>query len=115
MAYYASREGLVILGSLAEYARITTFSPEFGRIFAVEPFAGRFFTADEMKPGSAGAVIISYAYWRSHFGGDPGALGQTLRAAGPRPIVGVLPPGFRFPDQTDVRIPATGQPQPRAA
>jgi len=115
MAYYSSREGLVIRGSVSEYSLITAVSPEFFRVFAVEPFAGRFFTPDEMKPGSAGAVMISYAYWRSHFGGDLGTLGQTLRAAGARPIVGVLPPGFRFPDETDVWVSANGQPQSRSA
>lgn len=57
--------------------------------------------------------MISYEYWQSHFGGDPRALGQTL--FGPRPIVGVLPPGFRFPNKTDLWVPANGPLQPRTA
>jgi hypothetical protein len=101
MAYYASREAAVIHGSTAEYARVTQVSPEFFRVFAIEPTVGRFFTPEEMKPGSGGALMISSAYWQSHFGGDPRALGQTVRIFGPRPIVGVLPPGFRFPNETD--------------
>jgi len=96
MAYYSSREAAVMPGSTAEYARVTQVSPEFFRVFAVEPIVGRFFTAEEMKPGSAGAVMISYAYWQSHFGGDPRVLGQTVRVFGLRPIIGVLPPGFRW-------------------
>src|SRR5262245_12891104 len=80
MAHYASREAPVIRGSTAEYARVTSVSPEFFRVFAVEPIAGRFFTAEEMKPGSGGAAMISYTYWQSHFGGDPRILGQTVRA-----------------------------------
>src|SRR5207237_1581370 len=40
---------------------------------------------------------------------------RSLRVAASRPIVGVLPPGFRFPDQTDVWVSANGQPQPRSA
>src|SRR5215469_745700 len=115
MAYYASRESAVIPGSAAEYARVTVVSPEFFRVFAIEPIVGRLFTAEEMKPGSAGAVMISYAYWQSHFGGDPGALGQTVRVFGPGPIVGVLPPGFRFPGKTDLWVPAIAPPQPRSA
>src|SRR5712692_5026641 len=106
MAYYSSREAPVILGSTAEYARVTRMSPEFFRVFAIEPIVGRFFTAEEMKPGSSGAVMISYAYWQSHFGGDPRALGQTVRVLGLRPIIGVLPPGFRFPNRTDLWVPA---------
>src|SRR5712692_2736206 len=106
MAFYSSREAAVMPGSTAEYARVARVSPEFFHVFAVEPILGRSFTAEEMKQGSGGALIISYAYWQSHFGGDPRALGQTVRVYGPRPIIGVLPPGFRFPDNSDLWVPA---------
>ena len=116
MAFYASREAAVMQGSTAEYTRVASVSSEFFRVFAIEPIAGRSFTAEEMKPGGVGALIISYAYWQSHFGGDPRALGQTVRAYGSRAIVGVLPPGFRFPDKTDLWIPkiSDGTPEPRS-
>jgi putative ABC transport system permease protein len=115
MAYYFSRETAVVQGSTAEYARVASVSDEFFRVFAIEPAAGRFFTVEERKPGSGGAVMISYAYWQSHFGGNPRALGQTVRVSGSRSIVGVLPPGFRFPDQTDLWIPKINdaKPEPR--
>src|SRR5438876_9632877 len=57
-AYYASRESAVMQASTAEYARVTVVSPEFFRVFAVQPIAGRLFTAEEMKPGTGGAVMI---------------------------------------------------------
>src|SRR5437016_8481251 len=79
MAYYSSRESAVVSGPTAEYARVTRVSPEFFRIFVVEPVLGRLFTAEEMKPGAVGAVLLSYAYWQSHFGDDANALGQTIR------------------------------------
>jgi hypothetical protein len=106
MAYYSSGELAVIWGSTAEYARVTEVSREFFRVFAVEPLIGRFFTVEEMKPGAGGAAMISYTYWQSRFGGDRHALGQTVRCPGPRPIVGVLPPGFRFPNGTDIWVSA---------
>ncbi len=115
MAYYASRETTVMTGATAEYARVTSVSPEFFRVFAIQPIVGRFFTAEETKPGSAGAVMISYAYWQSHFGGDSRVLGQTIRVSAPQPVVGVLPPGFRFPGETDLWVPAIVAPQPRSA
>ncbi len=113
MAYYASRETAVNLGSTAEYALVTTVSPDFFRVFAIEPFVGRDFTVDETKQGAAGAAMIGYTYWQSHFGGDPRALGQMVRAAGPLPIVGVLPPGFGFPNNTDIWMSAVGPPGSR--
>lgn len=113
MAYYVSRETAVIRGSIAEYARVTSVSPDFFRVFAIEPFVGHAFTVEETRPGVAGAAIISYTYWQSHFGGDPRALGRIARDDGPRPIVGVLPPGFRFPNNTDIWMSAVGPPGSR--
>jgi putative ABC transport system permease protein len=105
MAYYQSVESAVMAGSTAEYARVGGVSPEFFRVFEVEPIIGRSFTADEMMPNGAGAVLISNAYWNSHFGGDPRALGQTIRVFGrAQPIIGVLPPGFSFPGKTDMWV-----------
>ncbi|MBV8867739.1 MAG: ABC transporter permease [Acidobacteriaceae bacterium] len=101
----------MVRGSTAEYARVTSVSPDFFRVFAVKPLVGRFFTAEEMKRGASGAATISYTYWESHFGGDARALGQTLRSAGLRPIVGVLPLGFRFPNNTDIWVSAVGPPE----
>ncbi len=114
MAYYGSRETAVIRGTSAEYGRVAGVSPEFFRVFSLEPVAGRFPTAEEMKPGGRGAVLISHEYWQSHFGGDLRALGQTVRVFGFRTIVGVLPPGFHFPNKTDLWFPAEAG-GPRAA
>ena len=112
MAYYNGREIPATAGATAEYARGTQVGPEFFRVFDVEPVLGRFFTTEEGKPGSGGAAMISYAYWQSHFAGDPHALGQTIRVYGrPMPIVGVLPPGFRFPDNTDLWVPRNISPE----
>jgi len=108
LAYYSSRETSAMPGSAAEYAQATVVSPEFFRVFAVEPIVGRSFAAEEVKPGSGGALMISHAYWQSHFGGDPRALGKTIRIYGRTlPIAGVLPPDFRFPGNTDVWLPAS--------
>jgi putative ABC transport system permease protein len=108
MAYYSSREKAVIRGSTAEYARVTSVSPEFFRVFAVDRLVGRSFTVEEMKPGAGGAAMISYTFWQSQFGGDPRALGQAVLCPEPRPIVGVLPPGFRFPNNTDIWVSESG-------
>jgi putative ABC transport system permease protein len=115
MAYYGTRETAVSGAAGGEYARVTGASPDFFRVFGVEPIVGRFPTAEEMKPGGRGAVLISYEYWQRHFGGDGGALGQTVRAYGLRTIVGVLPPEFRFPEKTDLWFAESETTDPRAA
>ncbi len=116
MAYYQSFEAAVTTGAEAEYAQATKVSPEFFRVFAIEPLIGRHFTPEELKLGGNGGLMISYAYWQSHFGGDTRVLGRTVGGlGGPLPIVGVLPPGFRFPDKTDLWYPVNTISRERAA
>jgi len=107
MAYYEHFDTSLIAGSSAEYAHVAMISPEFFRVFHVEPNLGREFSAEEQAKGAAAAVIISNAYCVAHFGGDAKALGQPLRMFGKTlTVVGVVPDGFRFPDKTDVWFPA---------
>ncbi|HVN06192.1 MAG TPA: ABC transporter permease [Bryobacteraceae bacterium] len=107
MAYYQSGSTAVMPGGAAEYAHVAEVTPEFFQVFGVEPVAGRLFSAHEEKPGSGGAVVISYAYWQSHFGANAQAVGQSVRLLGKSlPIVGVLPPRFHFPNESDIWFPA---------
>jgi putative ABC transport system permease protein len=106
MSYYDTRERSVMAGDAAAYARVTIVSPEFFRVFQVQPFAGRMFSAEETTRGSAGAALISESYWRTNFAGRADAIGRTIRMFGKSAsIVGVMPAGFRFPEQTDIWIP----------
>jgi len=107
MAYYDDDSTAVMSGGAAEYTHAAEVTPEFFRVFAVEPLAGRLFSPDELKLGGSGAVVISYSYWQNHFGGKPDALGQAVRMLGKSfRIAGVLPPGFHFPNATDIWLPA---------
>jgi predicted permease len=77
-------------------------------VLGVNPILGRTFTPEETSPGTARVVIISYAYWHSRFGGDPRVLERTIRMGiTPRSVVGVMPPGFQFPGETDMWAPQT--------
>jgi predicted permease len=106
MAYYQSYPAPVMPGSTAEFALVARVSPEFFRVFAVAPIIGRSFSTEELKPGGSGALLISFGYWQSHFGGDPRVLGHIIRVYGAAlAVVGVLPPGFQFPNRTDLWYP----------
>jgi predicted permease len=63
----------------------------------VQPYLGRFFHAsDEHGPNSAPYVVLSYAYWHSHFQDDRGVVGRVARLnKHPITILGVAPPGFQ--------------------
>lgn len=58
--------------------------------------AGRTFTADDMDPATPPTVMLGRDYWRSRFGGDPAAIGQTLQVNGfTMEIIGVAPGDVR--------------------
>ena len=63
---------------------------------------------DGFDGGSDREVILSHALWRKLFGGDPGALGESLRLGEDRyTVVGVMARGFRFvpPVRADLWLP----------
>jgi predicted permease len=66
-------------------------------ILRMQPYLGRFFHAsDEHGPNSAPYVVLSYAYWHSHFQDDRGVVGRVVRLnKHPITILGVAPPGFQ--------------------
>jgi predicted permease len=63
----------------------------------IQPYLGRFFhTSDEHGPNTAPYIVLSYAYWHSHFQDDRGAVGRTVQVnKHPFTILGVAPPQFR--------------------
>ena len=64
----------------------------------LHPVAGRFFNADDALSSHDPVVVLSYGYWRQHFGANPAIVGQTLRIDGiSRRVVGVMPAGVHFP------------------
>ncbi len=63
----------------------------------VQPYLGRFFHAeDERGPNSAPYVVLTYAFWHTHFQDDPGVVGRVVQVnRHPFTILGVAPPEFR--------------------
>ena len=107
MAYYETGEFAVAQRQRAEYTNVTGVTPEFFSVFQVSPMMGRLFSPEELKKGGGGAVVVSDSYWRSHFLGNAPLSGQTVKIfEHTLNVVGVLPPGMRFPDKTEIWLPA---------
>ena len=66
-------------------------------VLGIQPYLGRFYHAnDEQGSGSAPYVVLSYAYWHSHFHGDAGVVGRTVGVNKHQlTIIGVAPQEFR--------------------
>jgi predicted permease len=78
---------------------------------------GRTFVADEGARNGPAAVILSHGLWTRHFGSDPAVVGSLIRIDSvPHTVVGVMEPGFMFPDRaveawTAWQVPGTTGPQ----
>jgi predicted permease len=59
---------------------------------------GRTLARGEHVVGANHAVVVSHGFWRRQLGGDPGAVGRTVRLDGEAfTVVGVMPRDFAFP------------------
>jgi putative ABC transport system permease protein len=72
----------------------------------VAPVLGRGFTAEDNLPGRDTVAIVSYGLWKRRFGGDPHIVGRPIVLDGrARTIIGVMPEGFSFPEQSVIWAP----------
>src|SRR6266542_6205439 len=73
-------------------------SPDFLKVFGIQPILGQDFRASDAKKGAGPTVLVSYGYWKQHLG-SPQDLSQShLKIdSGVFSVIGVLPAGFRFP------------------
>jgi predicted permease len=94
-------------GSQPTRTTVAGVSPDFLKVFGIQPIFGRDFRADDAKKGAGRTVLVSYGYWKQHLG-SPGDLSQAhLKIdAGVYSVIGVLPEGFRFPPEVELWLPA---------
>ena len=70
-------------------------------ILGMAPLKGRTFNAEEDRYGAARVAVIGYGLWQGRFGGAPDIVGRSIRLDGKDcVVVGVMPPGFGFPERT---------------
>src|ERR1700757_4081105 len=78
----------------------------FFSVLGVQPVLGRTFVPEDDKGWPQTVAIISHGLWKRRFGSDPAIVGkQILMSSSPLTIIGVMPPGFEYPEQTQVWVP----------
>lgn len=84
-------------GNDPERVRAAQVSPNLFTLLGVSPVRGRGFQTTEDAAGGA-VAILSYGLWQRRFGSNKAILGESIKANDRFYIViGVMPPGFRFP------------------
>jgi putative ABC transport system permease protein len=104
----AISSGSVNIGAQGSPQRVVgaAVSPSFFRILGIQPQLGRAFRDDEAQPGHETEVILSNGLWQRAFGGNTNVIGSTVQIdAVPMTIVGVMPAGFDFPEDSEIWSP----------
>ena len=88
-------DGLSVNGK-AERILTNYVTGNFFSVLGIKPALGRFILPGEGDTfGSDPIMVLDYAYWKNHFGGDPGVVGEKVSVNGRSlTIVGVAPEGF---------------------
>jgi putative ABC transport system permease protein len=85
---------------------VTTTLGDFAGVFGVAPQVGRFYGEDASAEGAPRVAVVSHGLWQQLSGGDPSFVGRTLELNGVVfEVIGVLPPEFRYPRETQVWVP----------
>ena len=80
-------------------------------ILGVRPQLGRLFLSGEDAVGAPRIALISDRLWRRRFGADSSIVGKNISIDGVSVmVVGVMQPGFNFPERGDLWRPFIGDP-----
>ena len=81
-----------------ERARGTFVSSNLFPLLGHTPVLGRTFRPEDDTPGAAAVVMLGNGLWRTRYGADAGIIGRTVRVNDvPATVIGVMPPGFKYP------------------
>ena len=94
--YLFGLDGLSSEGAKPERMMTSYVSGNFFSMLGLKPALGRLILPSEGETlGADPVMVISYAYWKTHFGGDAAIVGKKVSVDGhPITIIGVAPEGF---------------------
>jgi len=113
---YHSMPFVILGGQEPERVQTGVVSAAFFQTLGVRPLLGRLFEKGEDLPGAPPVLLLSYKYWQTHHGGDPGVVGRSFTMNDRvHTVVGVLPNIPQYPGENDVYMPVDSCPFRRAA
>ena len=109
-AYWTGNADLSGDGAEPEAVPRAGVTTEFFSVLGVQPVLGRAFVPEDDKPatfneGRGTVAIISHGLWKRRFGSDPAIIGRVVQMKSrPLTVIGVMPPGFEYPEQTQIWV-----------
>jgi putative ABC transport system permease protein len=99
IAAIASGEGTLLEpGTEPEDLVMQRVTAGFFDVLRIRPALGRPFTADNEVDGNQRVAVLSEAFWKRRFGGNPDVVGHTIQLDDARyEVLGIMPPGVTYP------------------
>ncbi len=103
MGFCSFWSSILSIDDKAERIGIRVATHDFLQVLGLHPVLGRYFSAEEDRPGGPNVVVLSFGFWERLFAKDPAVLGRAVQLDGdPYTIIGVLPPEADFPERKEV-------------
>jgi putative ABC transport system permease protein len=105
MSEMYSVETVVSAGEAPDRINVAHVSKDFFSVMGVQPVVGRLFVPEDLQFGTAATALVSYSYWKTRLHETHElenlkfSISNTAVA-----IIGVLPPGFAFPDNSQIWV-----------
>src|ERR1700734_3402390 len=107
IAKYTAETISVSGGSTPTRTPVAAVTSQLLTVLGVEPIIGRDFTASDNQKGAAPVALVSYSYWRQYLGSAQDLSQSHLKINDAvYSAIGVLPAGFRFPDEAEIWLAA---------
>ena len=109
-AYWTGNADLSGDGAEPEAVPRAGVTTGFFSVLGVQPVLGRVIVPEDDKPatfneGRGTVAIISHGLWKRRFGSDPAIIGRVVQMKSrPLTVIGVMPPGFEYPEQTQIWV-----------
>ncbi len=104
-AFWTGNANLGANGAEPERVPRAGVTTGFFSVLGVQPVLGRAFVPEDDKPGTQSVAILSHGLWKRRFGSDPDIVGKQVQiSARPITVIGVMPTGFEFPEQTQIWV-----------
>lgn len=83
----------------------TAVGGELFEVLGARPALGRLMRPSDDSAGAEPPLVLSYAAWRSTFGGDSQVVGRIVAVQGMQArVLGVAAPGFDYPEGTEAWV-----------
>ena len=107
IAKYTAYPVAVSGGSEPTRSIVAHVTPQFLKVFRVQPIIGRDLAGADNNKGAAPVALVSYAYWKRYLGSSLDLSQLHLKIDDAIiSVVGVLPEEFHFPIEAGIWVPA---------